>query len=188
MLAPDQSRRLFLRGKFTSRPAFSVRPPWADEEELFLDRCARCDACIDACPERILVRTDGGYPEVQFKRGECTFCGKCVESCDENALRFPVSEAETWEAGDGKDAWRLDVRFASNCLSLNAIICRACGDICESQAIRFQLKPGGIAEPRISAEDCTGCGACVRPCPVQAVSLSPSHPPPEGKPIESSSL
>jgi len=192
MLAPDQSRRLFLRGKFASQPALVMRPPWAGDEETFLDRCSRCDACITACPEAILIRNDGGYPEVQFNRGECTFCGKCVESCKDDALRFPVTSAGAQDSltdiPDTRDAWNPDVHFGSNCLSLNAIICRACGDACESQAIHFQLKPGGVAEPGVSAENCTGCGACVRPCPVQAVSLTPSHPLPAGKPRESSSL
>ncbi len=188
MSLPDGGRRLFLRGRFTSAPVPPLRPPWAVAEKLFSDLCSRCDECIQACAENILARGDGGYPEVRFSQGECTFCGECVKSCSKDALRFPVTDTGAWLAGDGKDAWRLEVRFASNCLSLNAIVCRACGDVCETGAIRFQLKPGGVAEPRLSAEDCSGCGACVRPCPVQAVSLIPSHPLPEGKPTESSRL
>ena len=179
---PNQSRRFFLRGKFTPQVAYAIRPPWALAEVLFLDRCSRCDDCISFCPENILIRGDGGYPEVQFKHGECTFCGKCAESCKADALHSPGASYSP------DDAWNLSVDFSSNCLSLNAIVCRACGDVCDSQAIHFQLKLGGVAEPKVSQEDCTGCGACVKPCPVQAISIVQFQPVSQENPTESASL
>lgn len=180
--SPDMGRRLFLRGKMSARPFSVVRPPWALSEEKFLDSCTRCDDCITSCPEHIITRGDGGYPEAEFKSGECTFCGKCVESCDTGALHSPNSSYSS------DDAWNLTVHFSSNCLSLNAIVCRACGDACDSQAIHFQLKLGGVAEPGVSQEDCTGCGACVKPCPVQAISMIQFHPVPEENLRESASV
>lgn len=172
MSLPDRSRRFFLRGKIAAPPPSAVRPPWAGVESAFLERCARCDDCIGSCPENILIRGDGGYPEVNFKRGECTFCGTCVDRCKTSALSFPMYADEPEKLR--RDAWDLEVNFASNCLSLNAVVCRACGDNCEPRAIRFQLKTGGIAEPHLSLADCTGCGACASICPVDAILIKPA--------------
>jgi len=172
MLLPDGSRRLFLRGRFTSAPVSALRPPWAVEEKSFSELCTRCNDCINACPECILARGDGGYPEIRFQRGECTFCEECVNQCEPGALQFPAN-AETPEQRK-QQAWTLSVNFTSVCLALNSVVCRACGDACETRAIHFQLKPGGIADPCISLENCTGCGACVSVCPVDAVLVQPA--------------
>ena len=153
-------------------PLTAIRPPWAKAEGMFLERCSRCDDCISACPENILIRGDGGYPEVDFKHGECTFCGKCVDHCETKALAFPMTAGKPQKFA--AEAWNLDVSFTASCLSLNAVVCRACGDHCEPQAIRFQLKPGGIAEPHLSQDNCTGCGACASICPVDAILIKPA--------------
>ena len=63
----DASRRGFFRGR--PRPKAENRPPWALAEALFVDRCTRCNDCLSACPEHILVASDGGFPTVDFKRG-----------------------------------------------------------------------------------------------------------------------
>ena len=64
----DTSRRQFLRGDFSGRD-MPLRPPWALREREFAQRCTRCDACNDACPTGIIVRGQGGFPEVDFSRG-----------------------------------------------------------------------------------------------------------------------
>ena len=58
--------------------------PWAVAE--FTAACERCDDCIKACEESVLVAGDGGYPTVDFDRGGCTFCGACVRACQHGAL------------------------------------------------------------------------------------------------------
>jgi len=166
---PDMSRRFFLRGqvagssKVISTP---IRPPWAFNESLFIENCSRCSDCISACPQGIIFTGDAGFPEVSFKQGECTFCADCVKACKTGALDTSVLSQQV-----APQAWDLDVSIQSNCLSLNAVVCRACGDNCETQAIQFKLKVGGISEPQISQDDCTGCGACVAVCPVDAVKI-----------------
>lgn len=57
------------------------------------------------------------------------------------------------------------------CLSMNATVCRSCGESCEDEAIKFNLKLGGIAEPVLNVEQCTGCGACFSVCPVKVIQL-----------------
>ncbi len=166
---PDMSRRFFLKGQVSrSSKAIStpVRPPWALNESLFVESCSRCSDCISACPQGIIFTGDAGFPEVSFKQGECTFCTDCIKVCKTGALDASALSQQT-----ALQAWNLDVSFQSNCLSLNSVVCRACGDNCEAQAIRFKLKVGGISEPLISQDDCTGCGACVAVCPVDAVKI-----------------
>lgn len=124
--------------------------------EAFAELCDQCGACARACPERIIGRDGGGYPILDFTHGACDFCAKCREACETGAL-------------SGDVAWPWRIRISAACLSLNAVQCRACQDHCDEGAIRFRLVPGGCAEPQIDADLCTGCGGCIAPCPVKAI-------------------
>lgn len=136
------------------------RPPWAREERDFISSCTRCDACIDACPTAILVRADGGFPAVDFSRGECTFCGDCVTHCAPRALLRPA---------EGDAPWSSKASIGQACLAAAGVECRVCGETCPAGAIRFRPRIGGVALPQLEAEACTGCGACFAPCPTRAI-------------------
>jgi len=83
----DHGRRGFLRGRFRlADPDPPRRPPWALPEAEFLARCTRCNNCAIICPSRIIVMR-GGYPQVEFLGGKCTFCAECVRVCVPGALR-----------------------------------------------------------------------------------------------------
>jgi ferredoxin-type protein NapF len=160
--AVNLQRRLFLRGDVAAkRPP--QRPPWAVAEASFTVRCSRCDSCLQACPEQLIVRGSGGFPEVDFRRGGCSFCGDCLRSCSDGALQ---PAAPTPQA-----AWAQRVEFLPGCLAQRGVVCRSCGDVCATRAIGFRLQLGGRAVPQLSAEACTGCGSCIAVCPVQAVTL-----------------
>lgn len=136
----------------------AARPPWS--KDSLLQACTRCDACIAACEEDILIRGDGGYPEIDFSRGGCTFCGACREACEHDA--FTAAAAKPWsQAAMLKDA----------CLSTQGIVCRACDDACDYQALSFRLQTGGRALPTIDHAACRGCGACVAVCPDNAIRM-----------------
>ncbi|MEM9304011.1 MAG: ferredoxin-type protein NapF [Pseudomonadota bacterium] len=156
----DLGRRNLLRGRRTAAPP-PLRPPGALAEHRFIDACTACDRCIDECPERILVRGSGGFPEVDFSRGECTFCSACVDACDDQAL--------------DSAAGRLDIaiQVGDGCLAMNQVVCLACGDACEADAISFPPRLGQAAIPRIDAAACVGCGSCVATCPRQALEATP---------------
>ena len=155
------SRRGFLRmGRCAVEPA--VRPPWALDEVLFLDRCTRCDRCIEACPTRILTRMDGGFPGVDFSRGECTFCGDCVRGCEPQALL---------RSDPAASPWAMVAAIGADCLAVRGVECRVCGEACPEGAIRFRLQLGGVAQPVLDAGGCTGCGACIGPCPTRAIAM-----------------
>ena len=153
-------RRRFLRGRFRSGSG-ELRPPWA-LAAAFEDRCDRCGECIRACPERIVVIGSGGFPEVDFRNGECTFCGDCATSCKPAALL----------RSDDAAAWALKASIGETCLAADGIECRVCGEACGAGAIRFRPRIGGIALPQLDASGCTGCGACYAPCPANAIEMN----------------
>jgi len=161
---PDPGRRALLRGRPSFNSSEAIRPPWAVDADRFIDICERCHDCIDVCPESIIKRGDGGFPEVDFQRGECTFCEKCAQVCSVAAFEPAPRDIE--------GAWHLVPSVRSSvCLSLNAVTCRVCGDRCEADAIRFRLHTGAMAEPLVDVDRCSGCGACVFSCPVGAISI-----------------
>lgn len=155
----DASRRGFLRGR--PRPQAELRPPWALPESAFIDACTRCNDCLKACPQKILVVGDGGYPSVDFSRGECTFCADCVAACRPKALLRQ----------DDVPPWTCRAAISDACLARRGVECRVCGDFCELRAIRFVPRRGGSPLPEIDSERCTGCGACVGPCPTRAIAI-----------------
>jgi ferredoxin-type protein NapF len=160
MTTPD-SRRNFLRGRFSPR-AGPLRPPWALAEADFLNRCTRCGDCVRACPTKIIVDHDAGYPGIDFSVGECTFCGDCRTACQTGAL----------QSSDGQVPWAARALINEGCLAHQRVECRVCGEQCAVAAIRFPPRAGGIALPVLDPARCTGCGACVSPCPVQAIAVA----------------
>lgn len=153
------SRRGFLRARVVQRHV-PVRPPWALAESAFVAACTRCDACVAACPTHIVVRGDGGYPEVDFTRGECSLCRACVDACQPQVLSLGQ-----------EPPWHIKPEIRSMCLAQQNVVCRSCGDACEARALRFVPRLGGASRPEIDVAACTGCGACVGACPVQAVTM-----------------
>ncbi|MEF2144509.1 MAG: 4Fe-4S binding protein [Desulfovibrionaceae bacterium] len=55
-------------------------------------RCNGCEACVEACPDRVISMVDG-CPVID--RDECLLCGLCIQSCPEQAMQV------------GKEGWRV---------------------------------------------------------------------------------
>ncbi len=153
------SRFDLLRGDLSRRRA-PLRPPWAMAEREFIAVCTRCDGCIGACPHGILVRGRGGFPRVDFRRGGCDFCARCLDACKAGALRH-----------GGARPWALRAALAEHCLTRSGVECRICAEQCDGRAIRFELRAGAPARPVLDAARCSGCGACVAPCPAGAIEM-----------------
>ena len=159
MTTINTARRAFFRGKAVR---IEHHVPWAVDD--FERYCQRCDACVQACEEAILVPADGGFPSVDFRRGACTFCGRCVTSCQHGALDKAVVKP-----------WQLVAAVGDTCISLHGVTCRSCAESCDRQAIAFRLQLAGRATPLVDAASCTGCGACVGVCPVAAITIGESQ-------------
>jgi len=156
----EQARRQFLMMGLNKK-ATPLRPPWALDEEAFHHACSRCGDCLEKCPEGILVREGiNGYPIVDFKRGECTFCGDCVTACPTTAL-----------SRNQASPWTVKAKAGDRCLAIQQVLCTTCAEQCEAGAIRFTARAVVVAQPEINTEICTGCGACVAPCPTQAIEV-----------------
>lgn len=152
------SRRQFLRGRWQHDDV--IRPPWATAR--FTDQCRRCGLCVEQCQTNLLINGSGGFPEADFSQAHCTFCGQCVAACEHGTL-----------SSDQQKPWTVVAQINNLCLALNRIHCRTCEEFCEPQAINFQLRPGGLAEPTINSELCTGCGECFGTCPARAMEMKP---------------
>ena len=154
------TRRDLLKAKFSNSQQV-VRLPWVRNEQNFTDNCTRCGDCISTCPEKIIIKGDGGFPEINFNKGECTFCTECVKSCTENLFLSLDDEP-----------WILKANITDDCLAVKKVVCLVCGEQCETEAISFIPKIGGVSEPNLSIDECTGCGACAKPCPTNAINFN----------------
>lgn len=139
-------------------------PPWASAAEDFRRLCNGCGACAKVCGsgQGIISMGEDGFPAVDFKLGSCTFCGDCARSCQTGALQFDSRQKP----------WTVTAQIGSGCLLGRQVLCRTCGDCCGHGAIRFPLSEGSL--PAVSADLCSGCGACVSVCPVEAVHAADS--------------
>lgn len=155
------SRKQFLRGKFRGNHDL-IRPPWAINENHFTDLCSRCGDCITSCPENILTAEAAGFPLIDFKKGECSFCEACVNACKTGALS---------KTNDTDRPWTIVAHIEQSCLAKKGVECRICGDNCEIEAISFRYALRAAAQPEINNSSCTGCGACVATCPVNAIDI-----------------
>jgi ferredoxin-type protein NapF len=156
------NRLQFLRGQYSAEPV--LRPPWSLPEDRFVDQCERCDRCIHACPGGIIRRGAAGFPEMDFSSSGCDFCGDCVDACPDGALQRNSAEQEPWLAS---------IEINSLCFAQRGIVCRSCGEVCESRALSFSYQVGGTTRIDISAQRCTGCGECVSICPARAMAVKP---------------
>jgi ferredoxin-type protein NapF len=156
------SRRRFLQAEFSPATAL-LRPPWSVAEARFRVACTRCGECISACPTGILKADGEGYPFVDFSGGECAFCAACVTACRDGALVRDASSAAPWT---------LKALFEASCLAEKGVMCLVCREQCERNAIRLQPRQGSVPMPQLDAGACTGCGACVAPCPAGSIRIT----------------
>lgn len=149
----DHGRRSLFFGRRHSTP---LRPPWSTEASI-LSACTGCGDCARSCPSGIIEMGAGNYPEIRLEKAECSFCGRCAEVC----------RADVFDLA--RPAFRHTMAIGEGCLSKAGIECRSCQDACPEAAIRFRPRLGRSAEPLLQTELCTGCGACLAQCPVNAI-------------------
>ncbi len=150
-----------------------IRPPGAVPEKVFLARCLRCGACLQACPTNSLqpLGLAAGLsaffsPVITPRRGPCEpSCNTCGRVCPTGAIApLPMVEKLKAKVGTARIfrqkclAWELEKK------------CLICDEVCPFDAIEFRKRSGSpIAVPYVNENKCAGCGYCEHHCPVRAI-------------------
>ena len=168
-----------------------IRPPGSVEESEFLERCIKCDQCINVCPTNVLqpaTLEEGGIealwtPVMNFNIGHCQLkCTLCSEVCPTGAIRRitvaeKLGEGRLRRAGSGA-AWHRLLRHApAACPGRMEIPCVVCEEVCPVAPKAIQTydeetkdvfgKMVVLNKPFIVPDLCIGCGICQAECPVQ---------------------
>ena len=162
----DLQRRTFFKMAGSQLANRDIHLPWLSSVDHFLENCTRCDTCLESCPEQIIEQGDGGFPTVNFKRGECTFCGDCASQCPEHLFNTELPRP-----------WGLELTITENCFARRGIVCQSCRDVCDARAVEFSHMGAAIAKPVVNESLCTHCGACVSACPASAIEIAVEDPP-----------
>lgn len=169
---PDPVRRGLLRGELLTREGrervegrTGRLGPWPPGLQAAASSCHQCSGpCEAACPMEIVRFHPLGHrlarePYLDFTLAGCTFCGECLKACPQRQAVAPGSDARVWG----------EVRLAlDRCLAWNGILCMSCLGRCDRRALTLDDRRRLV----VDQERCTGCGACIAPCPVGALAVS----------------
>jgi polyferredoxin/formate hydrogenlyase subunit 6/NADH:ubiquinone oxidoreductase subunit I len=167
----------------------AIRPPGSVAEEEFLERCIKCDQCLNVCPTNVLqpsTLVQGGLegvwtPVMDFSVGFCQLnCTLCSEVCPTGAIQ-KISPLEKLGSGpfEKKGPIRLGTAFFNRGRCLPWAMetpCVVCEEVCpvspkaigsyEHSITRWDGKKVTLKRPYIRPELCIGCGICEHECPV----------------------
>lgn len=134
-----------------------IRPPYFNDESLFLEHCTTCEGnCESACEMDIIVIQADKTPRLDFSNNGCTYCDDCANACPTEVLEVVHKKS-------------IDAKISINilkCLSWNQTMCFSCKDPCLDNAIDFLA----MFRPEIN-DQCTSCGFCIKVCPVDAIEI-----------------
>ncbi len=176
-----------------------IRPPGSVREEEFLERCIKCDQCLNVCPTNVLqpaTSAEAGFeslwtPVMNFNIGHCQLkCALCSEVCPTGAIR-KISVAE--KLGKGKFEQDGPIRLGTAFYDLGRCLphameipCVVCEEVCPVSPKAIQTKDEEVKDvfgnivvlnkPFIVPDLCIGCGICQKECPVlgaRAVYVTP---------------
>ena len=156
-----------LARKASARPrGLWLRPPGALPEAGFLDTCARCFKCGNACPNDCIRfhGLDAGIehaftPYLAARTRACILCGECADACPTGALKPFQATRDGWQLGVKMGTARVNQAM---CFSYHGRTCGACYQACPLAGSAMTI---GIFEtPIVHPEHCVGCGICEQAC------------------------
>ncbi len=173
---------LLLRTDLRARKSDSllIRPPGAQDEEVFLSTCLRCSQCLKICPTSALQPAafesglEGLWTPVLVPRvGYCDYgCTACGQVCPSGAIPKLNLERKR-EAVIGKASVN-----HNRCLPwASATPCIVCEEMCPTPQKSIRLEevsvPGAdgqsvtVQRPSVMRDLCIGCGICENHCPLE---------------------
>ncbi|MCP4444963.1 MAG: 4Fe-4S dicluster domain-containing protein [Myxococcales bacterium] len=148
------------------RAGLALRPPGALEGEEFLDACARCFKCGNACPNGCIKfyglgagLTKAFTPYVKPRDRGCTLCGECGDACPTGALKPIDTSREGLVLTVSMGKARVNKAM---CYSFHGRTCGACYRACPLQD--KAMKIGLYETPLVQVDACVGCGLCEQAC------------------------
>lgn len=167
----------------------TIRPPGTVEEYEFLERCIKCDQCINVCPTNVLQPSslaEGGIeglwtPVMNFSIGFCQLnCTLCSEVCPTGAIQKTSLEKKLGAAPfEEEGPISLGTAFFNRGRCLPWAMetpCVVCEEVCPTtpkaigtydvEVQRWDGKKVLLNRPYMRPELCIGCGICEHECPV----------------------
>ncbi len=167
----------------------AIRPPGSVEETEFLERCIRCEMCLNVCPTNVLqpaTLAESGLeglwtPVMDFETGFCQLgCTLCSEVCPTGAIQ-KISVEEKLGVGDHEEEGPISLGTAffdrGRCLPwAMETPCVVCEEVCpttpkaigttDEEVLRWDGTTVVLNRPHVRPELCIGCGICEHECPV----------------------
>jgi polyferredoxin len=167
----------------------AIRPPGSVAEPEFLERCIKCDQCINVCPTNVLQPStleQGGLeglwtPVMDFSVGFCQLnCTLCSEVCPTGAIqKISIEKKNGLNAFAETGPIRVGTAFfdRGRCLPwAMETPCVVCEEVCpvtpkaigtyDEEFERWDGEMVTLNKPYMRPELCIGCGICEHECPV----------------------
>ena len=167
------SYRMVVPRSISKAKGEALRPPCSMPPGKFESSCARCGACVRACPSRII--TCGGVgdglrgwlaPEVIFDEGRyCPdSCSACGQVCPTGAIRRFTKETK-----NRSPLGIIEIEHES-CRMVESGGCGFCLFECPRKALSTVFdKKLEARRVQINLAKCNGCGKCLKCCPVEVM-------------------
>jgi len=167
----------------------AIRPPGSVMETEFLERCIKCDQCINVCPTNVLqpsTLAQGGLegvwtPVMDFSVGFCQLnCTLCSEVCPTGAIqKTPLEKKLGLGEHEEEGPVRVGTAFFNRGRCLPWAMetpCVVCEEVCpvtpkaigtyDEVVTRWDGEKVTLNKPYMRPELCIGCGICEHECPV----------------------